>query len=587
MPDVSEVLTRKAPAKSSWNAETRTLDVRASTFADVQRYRFIERLSPEPSAWDLRRVDSPAGVPLLSGHNAYDFDAKLGVVTAAQVRRDGLQVTVKLSETESADRLVRDIEAGIGAAVSIGYSVTEWLLDESGDTPIRTATAITLLEVSVVSIAADPGAAVRSLNPQVSEAQMPDSPAPREFTPEMRAALVEKYGLGGAFLRRHASVSEIEFRGAVLDAIERRQERTVTFPAVDTANYGRTIDGDGETRAIADALLARANPRHQPSEHARQFTGLTMVEVARRCLEATGQRSYGSPSEVISRSLHSTSDFPLILGDVLNKSLAAAYAPAAAALKVVARQTTARDFRDKHHVRLSEGPGLEKVNESGEFKRGTFGESREKYRLGTFGKVFGITRQALINDDLGAFVDIPAQLARTASALEAKTLADVVVANAAMSDGVALFHANHGNLITAAALGTASLTEARKAMRAQVGLTGELISVTPKYLVVGPALETQAEQLLASITATKSADVNPFSGRLELIVEPRLAGIGWYVAASPWEVDGLEYCYLEGQEGPQIESRAGFDVDGLEVRVRLDFAAAFVDHRGWVKNPGQ
>lgn len=585
MPELAEVLTRKAPAKSTWDAANRTLEVRASTFADVKRHRFTERLSSEVAAWDLSRVQSPAGVPLLSGHNAFDFDAKLGVVTAAQVRRDGLHVTVKLSETEAANRLVRDIEAGIGAAVSIGYSVTEWLLDETGDTPIRTATAITLLEVSVVSVAADPGAAVRSHNPNDSEALMPDAPAQRDFSPEQRATLVERHGLDGRFLRQHANAPEIEFRAAILDAIERRHSRTVTMPMVDVGGYGQTIDG--EVRALADALMVRVNPRHKPADEARQFVGLTVTEIARRCLEGAGQRSFGTPSDVIGRALHSTSDFPIILENVLGKSLSASYQPAAAALKTVARQTTARDFRDKHRVRLSEGSGLEKVNESGEFRRGTFAEGKEKYRLATFGKVFGISRQALINDDLGAFTDIPAQLARTASAHEARALADVVIANAAMSDGVALFHANHANLLTAAALDVAALSLARKAMRAQVGLAGELISVTPRYLIVGPEQETAGEQVLAAIAAAKVTDTNPFSGKLELVVEPRLPGKAWYVAASPGEVDGLEFAYLEGEEGPQIESQAGFDVDGLEVKVRLDFAAAFVDHRGWVKNPGQ
>lgn len=585
MPELAEILTRKTPAKSTWNAEARTLEVRASTFADVKRYGYVERLSSDASAWDLSRVSAPAGVPFLNGHNAYDLDAKLGVVTAAQVRRDGLHVTLKLSETDAANRLVRDIEAGIGSAISIGYSVAKWLLDESDDTPIRTATVITLLEVSAVSVAADPGAAVRSLNPQANEAQMPDAPAQREFTPEMRAALVERHGLDGRFLRQNANAPEIEFRAAVMDAIERRQSRIVTAPMFDAGNYGRTVEG--EARAIADALMTRIDPRHKPADEARQFIGLTTVEIARHCLEAAGQRSYGSPNEVIARSLHSTSDFPIILGDVLHKSLAAAYTPAAAALKSVARATTARDFKAKHHIRLSEGAALTKVNESGEFKRGSFVEGKESYKLATYGRIFGITRQALVNDDLGAFTDIPAQLARTASALEARTLADVVVANAALSDGTALFHASHGNLLTAASLGVPALSDARKAMRAQVGLAGELISATPRYLVVGPALETAAEQLLASIAAAKVSDVNPFSSKLELVVEARLPGLAWYLAASPSEVDGLEYCYLEGEEGPQIESRAGFDVDGLEVKVRLDFAAAFVDHRGWVKNPGQ
>ena len=235
---------------------------------------------------------------------------------------------------------------------------------------------------------------------------------------------------------------------------------------------------------------------------------------------------------------------------------------------------------------MSEGSGLEKVNEAGEFKRGTFTEGKESYKLATYGKIFGITRQALVNDDLGAFADIPAQLARTAGAFEADTLAAVVAANPLLADGKAVFHADHGNLLTAATLDAAALGIARKAMRAQVGLAGELISVTPRFLVVGPDQETAGEQVLASIAAAKVADVNPFSGKLELVVEPRLTGKGWFLAATPGEVDGLEFCYLEGEEGPQIESRAGFDVDGLEVKCRLDFAAAFVDYRGWVKNPG-
>lgn len=307
---------------------------------------------------------------------------------------------------------------------------------------------------------------------------MSTPPAPREFGPAERAAIVEKLALGGAFLRRHADVPEIEFRAAALDALERRQSRAETSPMVDV-----TVRDDraaGRTDAIVDALMVRIDPGHKPADGNREFVGLSVVEIARASLEATGQRSYGTANDVVTRALNGTSDFPLILGDVLNKSLAKAYQPANAALKAVAKQTTARDFKQKHHLSLSEGAGLERINEHGEYKRSSIKESRESYRLETFGRIFSITRQALV----------------------------------------------------------------------------------------------------------KVADTNPFTGKLELVVEPRLSGKQWYVAASPGEIDGLEYCYLEGEEGPQIESRPGFDVDGLEVKVRLDFAAAFVDHRGWVKNPG-
>jgi hypothetical protein len=88
------------------------------------------------------------------------------------------------------------------------------------------------------------------------------------------------------------------------------------------------------------------------------------------------------------------------------------------------------------------------------------------------------------------------------------------------------------------------------------------------------------------LTAATVDDVNPFSGKLSLVVEPRLAGAAWYLAADPGEIDGLEYAYLEGQEGPYIETERGFEIDGLRVKVRVDFGAGFVDWRGWFKNPG-
>jgi len=69
--------------------------------------------------------------------------------------------------------------------------------------------------------------------------------------------------------------------------------------------------------------------------------------------------------------------------------------------------------------------------------------------------------------------------------------------------------------------------------------------------------------------------------------EPRLASATrWYVTADPGEIDGLEYAYLSGNEGLQVESKSGWDVDGVEIRVILDFGAGFVDHRGWFANAG-
>jgi hypothetical protein len=108
--------------------------------------------------------------------------------------------------------------------------------------------------------------------------------------------------------------------------------------------------------------------------------------------------------------------------------------------------------------------------------------------------------------------------------------------------------------------------------------------LVPRFLIVGPELETSAEKLMTTIAAATTDDVQPI--RLSVVVEPRIAGKEWHVACDPAHCDGLILAHLDGEPGPQIETRQGFDVDGVEFKVRLDVGAAFIDHRSWFKNPG-
>ena len=124
-------------------------------------------------------------------------------------------------------------------------------------------------------------------------------------------------------------------------------------------------------------------------------------------------------------------------------------------------------------------------------------------------------------------------------------------------------------------------------MRGYKGLDGKtLISVTPKYLVVGPELETPAEMLLASIYASSTADVNPWTSKLTLIVEPRLAGDNWYVFADPARLAGMVYGYLASAQGVQIQRTEAWDTLGLKYRAFLDFGVGWTNWRGTYHNAG-
>jgi phage major head subunit gpT-like protein len=301
-----------------------------------------------------------------------------------------------------------------------------------------------------------------------------------------------------------------------------------------------------------------------------------------------------SRDEIATRALHTTSDFPAILAAVTNKTLRDAYEAAPRTFPPIARRATAADFKDMHRLQLGEAPQLEKVNESGEFKRGSLGEGKESYRVETWGKVIGITRQVIINDDLDAFTRIPALFGTAAATLESDVVWGIVTANPNMADGVTLFHANHKNLVgTGTALDVANLGKARAQMAKQTGLDGKtVLNIRPAFLVVPSSLELTAEQLIAqNLVPAKSADVVPQSIRsLAVIAEPRLdpasGAVPWYLFASPSSIDTIEYAYLEGQDGVYIETRMGFDVDGVEIKARLDFGAKAIDWRGLFKNAG-
>lgn len=163
--------------------------------------------------------------------------------------------------------------------------------------------------------------------------------------------------------------------------------------------------------------------------------------------------------------------------------------------------------------------------------------------------------------------------------------------NPDMGDGTALFHADHGNLGTASVVSEAALAAAYRAFGQQKGIEDRLISILPRFILVPPGSRSvEARKQITSTTPSSTADVNTFSGRLEVVEEPRLipsAGQDpWFLAADPARIDTVEYAYLDGQEGVFTETRMGFEVDGIEIKARHDFAAKAIDHRDLWKNPG-
>lgn len=414
------------------------------------------------------------------------------------------------------------------------------------------------------------------------------------------SALAKRFGQV-AFGDEHAAKdTTVEvFRGLLLDKLATDSNAIRIFPHVE---MGGMNEADTRRNAAVGALLNRHDPNvYKLDEAAKQYRGLSLLELAREMLRDAGVNTRGlTKDDITKRAFHSTSDFPYILEAVTNKTLRSAYEAYPQTFKPFCRQASAADFKAIKRVQLGEAPKLLKVNEDGEFKRGTITEGRESYSIATYGRVVGITRQVVINDDLGAFTRLPGLFGNSIAQLESDTVWAIITSNPAMADGKALFNATaitttggHGNLISVGggAPSVTTLSATRKLIRLQKGLDQlTALNLSAKFILVPSALETGTEQLLTSITPAQTSNVVPQSMRtLTPIVEPRLddnSTTAWYLVADPATIDTIEFAYLDGQEGAFIDTRMGFDVDGMEIKCRLDFGAAVLDWRGLAKNPG-
>jgi HK97 family phage prohead protease len=449
-------------------------------------------------------------------------------------------------------------------------------------------------------------------DPEV-KTEVRNDPAPMQDTKAITEAERQRSLTITQLVRQHGLDAEFGEKliadGTSLDAarsqiLDKLAERAPKVGASEISPAQARGDGATEVKyrdAMSLALMHRHDPKANPiNEDAREFRGYSLVELARHALERRGistrgmskMELAGAAFEMRSAGYHTNSDFPSILANVANKTLRTAYETTARTFTIWARRTTIVDFKQVARNQLGGAPDLLKVNEAGEIKYGTMGEKKEVYALLSYGRIMGISRQAIINDDMDAFTRIPAAFGAAAADLESDLVYANLTGSVTMSDGVALFHATHGNLAgTGTAIDEANLAAAYRSMGAQKGIEGRLIRALPEYIIVPPGKRSvEARKQVTATTPASTADVNTFASRLTVVEEPRLIPAAgndpWFLAADYNRIDTVEYAYLEGNDGVYTETRMGFERDGMEIKARHDFASKAIDWLGLYKNPG-
>ena len=620
---------------------------------------YFEELEISSAAIRSERLDK--GLSVIDSHRVYDgIDGVHGVTSDWRIDGDALVGTVVFADDEDSDKVFRKVASGILRHVSLGYTIHRMQrMGEEDGIPVYRAVDWSPTELSIVPVSFETTNGVRSAernqlneciiedNNMLNKKHVKRSPADDPAAPkgnaggnelpvvEQRAAPVAA-PVAPVAVAPVAVVNESEIRGNLNGFLEAAKQagfetehatraftagttvgdyRTsllrelgersnANAPGTPMVDDGRTDQVQAKREDLATAIASRLTGNAKDlSDNARAFAQMPMMEAMRHYMISNGQRDVLGMSGLhfAGRALQTTSDLPLILENVMNKELLAAYEESTRTFTSFARRTTVNDFREKNTYKMGDAPNLLPLGESGEYKYGKFSESKESYRLSTYARKLGFTRQMMMNDDLSALSRFPQMFGGAAARLESDIVWGLIlnydfitnkVANHKLSDGKALYHADHKNLLTGAtsAFSQDGLSLLRKLGRDQRTLDDKFMNVAYNIIAVGSTLETQAEQILTGITTPAStSSVNVFKDKFDVIIEPRLeavaGGASAYYAFSR-AIQAIEYAYLAGNEGLYTEVVDSTDIDGTTILARHDFGAGFEDHRGTAKSTG-
>lgn len=648
---------KKAPAGIPQGLATRAnIAVNPVTYREDDDSVEFTLATEEPArVWDWQRFETvtevilAAGVnlpknkqiPLINSHDRSNIDNILGSVRDIRVEGESVIGRLYFSKDETAQRALNKIREGHLDSGSVGYEQVERVWVPEGENivingktyagPMLITKSWNLKEFSLVAIGADPNAkareeiietvsisreAVEQIDKESETMEKITNPVEQPQTVDVEAIkrealqieqtraakiteLCTRHGcpeMAADFIRTSASIESVQDK--ILDTIA---ARTVSLSTARPADISIGKEASEKFReAAADSIVMRAGMSiAKPAEGAQQMRGMSLLDVARAACESKGiSTRFMGKLEILERAL-STSDFPNILANVANKSVAIGFGAARQTWRLWAKAGNLPDFKASKRVRLSDAPEMTLNMPGEEIDQGIISDNGEEMTLKTYARKLVITRQALINDDAMLFNNLFRAFGnRAGNQLEAAAYG-VLVGNAAMSDGGTLFNTTavtttggHANQASSGALiSSSTVNTGMIAMGKQVGEQGTILSLQPRYLICGFENKIPAEILTNSTQqtdATYNVDFNPFRGQLVAVVSGHITTKKWFMAADPNEIDTVELAFLDGRDAPTLyQAENQGDILGRSFVGYIDYVAKALEWRSMYYNPGQ
>lgn len=616
--------TRKANVSTKQTKTDSLTFVMVSENNDGERYdwwsgdTYIERLDVQGANFDALKT-------FFKNHNRTVDDA---VGRVENARQDGAELLADVMFDETGLDIKRKYENGTLNDVSIGYKINKYEVEErSGEPDIVTVTDFDITELSAVGIGFDSGATYQGRESKSNKGDLMDT---KELT--ARLATLEKNSKrsedeNAELLKVRKQIEDD--KNEELRALKAEKEEMTRRSEIDSIVIAYGVDAetrakyedkgtaqdlmkeildkrmaeqpkvpaqvkDGSTRenmmrAMTDAISMKAGVRvENPHADANMFRGASMVDIAK---QVTGISSFDR-NEIASRAMV-TADFPLLLVNVGNRVLEQGYETQTSSFEQWVKQVDVQDFRTNTDITLGTSGRLSKLKENGEIKEKQLTESGEDWKIESFANEFVLTRQMIVNDDLGAFNNLLTEFGQMSKRTANGTVYDIVQSKGdyssyTMKDGLAIFASGHNNLSAAgAAISEATLTAARTAMMRQKSASGDALNIMPEFLIVAPEQEILARQIIASastLEASKNSGViNPFAGSMKVVVDSELAAGAWYLAGG---TRTIKAGYLAGTGRKPIVQLDSTSLTRTVFQGVFDFGVVAEDYRTLYKNLG-
>ena len=551
---------------------------------------------------DLAGLEAGDAVPILYGHDA-SLDAILGQSSAVENTGEALTLRGELFGVGPvADRVLALARAGLRFQASIGADTGAIENVPAGGSatvngrevagPVSIVRGSRLREVSVVLFGADAATsaaiAASDAAETLEEPPMADHANETPVEQTEAAASVAAEALTTPPTPEPLNMADLKAELIAAAKAEILADVRASRPAAPAIHVTPTVDGP----AVLEASLCLAGGLAKPDAHFDERTLEAAHKRARHTslgsvlVEAAKANGYDGPARLntgnlaaVLRAAFATHSIANVVSSTYGKFLLNGYNAVEATWNMISSIRSVSDFKAVTGVRLGGGFVFEEVGPGGELKSADASDEARTIRAKTYGRLSSITRQDLVNDDLGALTAVPQRLGRGAAlALNTAFWAEFESSNATFYQKAT---AGAGN-----ALAIGSLKDATAAYRKLKDPDGNPLGLTPAMILAPPALEIPAAELMSSSllisgeNATRG-NANVLAGRYRVVSSSYLSSDStWWLVANPADLPAMEVAFLNGQTTPTVEQAdADFNTLGIQVRGYHDWGIAKAESR--------